>query len=231
MAINVTEIQNRIAAIVDQSATAPTEGGTDWATRLKYINIANSEFGQLYDWQCLFKEYNTQTSTSTGNVSVALPQDFRKLASFPRIVSDGSNSTDFAEIRPQERSHKLSSDKFFYFLGNPASGYTMVINSGNSNGQLPSGASIYISYYASAGSLASGMDTPVVPDTDFLVKRAIALHWQASDDARFSNAQSEAEKIMQRMLERESVFSEANNDESRIRTIEEKRHGFRLGRD
>lgn len=225
MAISVTEIQNRIASLVDQSGTAPTEGGTDWSTRLSYLNTAINEYEQLYDWQALYKEYTTSTSTSTGNASISLPADFRKLGSYPRILGN-----DFPEIRPQEKSLKLSSDKYVYLLGNPAVGHTMIVNSGLSDGQLPSGASIFISYYATAGSLVSGSQIPQIPDPDFLVKRVVALHWEASDDARFQMAKGEADKILQRMLERENVHSEANNDGSRIRGVEETRYGFRIGR-
>ena len=225
MAISVTEIQNRISSLVDQSGTAPTEGGTDWSTRLSYLNTALHEFEQLYDWQALYKEYTTFTSTSTGNTSISLPQDFRKFGSFPQLLG-----TDFPEIRPQEKSGKLVSDKYVYILGNPAVGHTMVVNSGLSDRQLPSGASIFVSYYATAGSLVSGSQVPQIPDPDFLVKRTVALHWEASDDARYQVAKGEADKILQRMLERENVHSEANNDGSMVRNVEQTKYSFRIGR-
>lgn len=229
MAFSVSEIQARISAIVDQDPTSVTEGDETWATRLKFINMAQTEWQELYDWQALYKEYNTQTSTVSGNTSVSLPSDFRKLSSFPKIAL-GNDAREFPEVRAQERSQKNSSDKFVYFLGNPANGYTMVVNSGLADGQLPSGASIFVPYYATAQSLVSGSDVSMIPDPSYLVQRAVALHWEASDDARFPQAKTEADKLLQRLLERENVFSEAANDESRVRTVEEKRHSFRIGR-
>jgi len=230
MAINVTEIQKRIASIVDQSPDAPTEGADDWNLRLQYINLAQNDAFQLYDWQFLYKEYNTQTSTNTGNTSITMPGDYRKLASYPRISYDGANTDEFAEVRTQERSKKLSSDKFVYFLGNPADEQTMVVNSGNSDGQLPSGASVYVPYYSSGQSLISGCDVSMIPDPNYLVYKSAAMLWEAREDERFPQAKVEAEKILQRLLERENVFSEANNDASKVRTVENTKYNFRLGR-
>lgn len=228
MAFNVTEIQNRIASLVDQSSTAPDVGGDDWNLRLKYINMAQNEAFDLYDWGFLFKEYSTQTSTISGNTSISMPNDFRKLASFPRICFSGVDD-QFPEVRVQERFKKLSSDRFVYFLGSGA-GYTMVVHAGLSDGQLPSGASIYVPYYSSGASLTTGSDVSMIPDPEYLVKRSVAMLWEAREDDRFPQMKAEADKLLQRLLERENVFSEANNDESQIRTVEEKRFGFRLGR-
>lgn len=222
MALTVTEIQNRIASILDKSPSAPTEGGTDWNTRLKYMNMAEAEWAELYDWQALYKEYGTQTSTSTGNASITMPTDFRRLATYPVIEGN-----EYAEIRPQERGSKSVTDKYVYFMGNPLDGYTMVVNPG----QLASGASITVPYYAGAGSLASGSSMSMIPDPNYLVQRTIAFHWESSGDERFPQAKAESDKIMQRLLERETVHSEAANDASRVRTTEESRLGFRLGRD
>ncbi len=228
MALNVNELQSRVSSMVNQSVTPPTQGSDEWNLFLKFLNRAQDEFSELYDWQALFKEYSTLTSTSTGNTSIAMPADFRKLASFPRITTDG-DSRDYAEIRPQERGNKISSDKFIYFLGNPNSSYTMVVHSGSSNGQLSSGASIVVPYYSSLQSLASALDVTGVPDANYLVQRTVSLIWEAREDGRFPEAKAEAEKILQRMLERENVHSEASTA-SRVRTSEEL-SGFRIGRD
>lgn len=228
MALSVTEVQNRIASLVDVSGSAPTEGGAEWNVRLKYINSALSEWEQLYNWQSLYKEYATKTSTASGNTSISLPSDFRKLASYPRISYDTNNSGEFAEVRPQERHRKLASDRYVYFLNN-ASTSVMVVNSGNADGQLISGASILIPYYSTAGSLVSGSDSSMIPDPNYLVYRSVALLWEATGDDRFPQAKAKAEQILQRLLQRENVFSEAANDESRVRTIEETRYGFRIG--
>ena len=222
MANTLNEIQNRISALLDQEHS-PTVGDDEWNLRLQYINTAQAEWEQLYDWQVLYTEYNTATSTASGNASISLPTDFRKIASYPKIAGE-----EFSEVRPQERSQKQSSDKYFYLMGNENSGYTMVANDGS--GLLTSGASIYISYYATANSLASPADVSPVPDINYLVHKALAQRLFSADDPRYSISTAEAEKALARMLEREAVHSEAANDYSRIRTVEETRYGFRIGR-
>lgn len=230
MAIDVNEIQKRIAVMADVTATAPQEGGNDWNLRLELMNMAQAEWEQLYDWQVLYREFNTQTSTITGNTSIVLPADFRKLASFPQFTYDGSDTRSFSEIRPQERGRYQATDRFFYLLHN-ASTSVMKVNVGTTNGEFASGASIGISYYATAGSLVSGSDSSPIPDPNYLVQRTVAGLWEATGDDRFPQAKQKAEQILQRMLQRENVFSEAANDESRVRTIEETRNSFVIGRD
>jgi hypothetical protein len=107
--------------------------------------MAQNEWAESYDWQALYKEYNMLVSTSTGNTSIALPEDFRKLASYPVITYDGSNSEDFPEVRVQENSQYTSTDRRVNILGNPNSGYVMKTYAAT----LASGASIFVPYYAS----------------------------------------------------------------------------------
>lgn len=230
-AINVEEIQNRIAAYVDQKSTAPSNTSDAWDLRLKYINMSQTEWSELYDWPNLYTEYNTATSTSTGNASISLPDDFRTIASFPKAVPAGSNSYEYAQIRPQEKGMYTSSDRFFYLYGDEDRGYTMVFNPGTSSGQFESGASIFISYYSEPASLASPTDVSPCPDAEYLVQRSIAYLLEARQDPRFQVARLEAEKRLQRMLERENTHSEAESEGSRIRTVEETRFGYRIGRD
>src|SRR3990167_5887368 len=223
---SVDELQARIASIVDESSSSPTQGGDDWNLRLKYLNMAQHEASELIDWDFLYKEYGTLTSTSTGNTSITLPTDFRKLATFPR-VSSGGVASELQEVRAQERSNMSGSDKYVYILGNPYSGYVMVVNPGTSTGQLTSGASILVPYYASVQSLASASDIPMIPDSNYLVSRTVAYLWEAREDGRYPGAKAEAEKILQRMLERETVHSEAALRHSRVRTVDERYNNFR----
>lgn len=224
MNLSVNELENRLASLVDQSSTAPTNTSDDWNLRLKFLNMSQSEWAELYDWQALYKEYNTLTSTNTGNCSVTLPSDFRKFGSFPKLAGD-----DYNEVRPQEKSKYLSSDKFVSLLGNPADGYTMVIHPGTTDAQVASGASVFVSYYASAASLVSPANISMCPNPDYLVTRAKAYLWESREDGRFPQAKQEAEKILQRMLEFENVHSEASTDD-RVKTYEESRYSFRIGR-
>lgn len=227
MATNVTELQNRIASIVDQSPTAPTAGGDDWDLRLKYLNIAQGEWAESYPWQVLYKEFNSLTSQSTATIS--LPSDFRKLSSFPKITVDGTNTYEFPEIRPQEKEQYSGSDRYCYILGNPSDNYSLYVGAGTSSGQLSSGASVYIPYLAAPASLSSPTDVSMCPDPEFLIQRGIAFLWESREDARFPQAKADANKILARLLELESTHTDAAVYGS-VRAIEETRANFKWGR-
>lgn len=224
MSLNVTELQKRINAIVQEDSDSPTAGGEDWNLYLKYLNMSQTEWQESYEWPSLYKEVNTMTSQSTGNVTVSMPSDFRKIDGFLKIV-DGTNTTGtYSQIDPQKRDQFASTDKYFFVLGYPGS-YSMVINPGTHS----SGASIFYSYWANANSLASPTDVSMCPEPDYLVQRSIAYLWETRDDPRFVQAKTESSRILTRMLENELTKGHSYDD--RIQTREEANFGFRLGRD
>lgn len=224
--ISVDEIQSRIAAVTDQDEATANIDATDYSLRLKYINKALLEWAEAWDWQVLFKEYNGFISTSTGNASVALPSDFRKLASYPRITYDGSNTEEFNEVLPQEDTQYSDTDKRVWMLGNPSGGYIMRIFGVT----LVSGASVKVPYYASPQSLVSPANIAEIPNPDYLVERTKALIWEASEDPRFPQAKADAERILSNMIEYENVFGRAATYDT-VKTVDETKHNFRLGRD
>ena len=228
--ITLEEIQARIAAIIDQDSEAPDYSSEDWLLRRRYINMAQDEWAQLYNWPSLFREYNTMTSTSTSNVTVSLPTDFRVISGYPKVPTNGTND-EFPQVLPQQRSQKDKTDKYFYQVGDRRLGYSLVFNPGTASGQFASGASIYINYFATPASLVSPSDISSCPDAEYLVKRATAYLLESREDPRYPNAKVEDEKILQRLLKRETTHNESQNDYSRIRTVEETRYGFRIGRD
>lgn len=226
MAISLDDIQSRIQSVVDQDYVTGNISNSDYQLRLKYINRALQEWGEMYDWQVLYKEYYALVSTSTGNASIALPSDFRKLASPPLITYDGATTRPFPEVRPQENAQYSGTDKRVNILGNPFSSYTMYV-AGTS---LVSGASVTVPYYSSVGSLATTTDIARIPNPEYLVQRTIAYIWESREDARFPQAKAEAQQILANMIEYENVFGEASTFD-RIKTYEETRFGFRIGRD
>lgn len=225
MPITVDAIQSRIAAVVDQDPDTSNVSTDDYALRLKYVNMAQDEWAELTDWQVLYKEYNMLVSTSTGNASIVLPLDFRKPASYPKIM-DGGQAYEFPIVRPQEAGQYLDSERRVEVLGNNLDRYILRVYGVS----LSSGASVKVPYYASAGSLATSTSISPIPNADFLVKRAIGLIWEAREDPRFPGMQQQADNILRNMLERETIYPEGSNFD-RVKTTEESRHSFRLGRD
>ena len=227
MSLNVSldDIQARVAAVVDQNENTSDITSADYSLRRQFINMAQREWAETYDWQVLYKENNSVVSTSTGNTSIALPGDFRKLANDPRITFDGVTTEDFPEIRPQEVGEFSTFARYIYILGNQADNFTMVINAES----LSSGASIKLPYYASPASLVSPVDIAMTPNPEYLVQRTLAYFWEAEADPRFQQAKSEADKILQKMLEFEQVRGESYYD--RVNTVERKQfNNFRLGK-
>ena len=217
--VSVDLIQSAIAAYLDQDEVTTNISSTDYSLRLKYMNMALTEWQEAYDWQTLYSEYNMLISTSTGNASVALPSDFRKLASYP--VISNSNSTDlYPETRPQEAGQYSNTDKRVEILGNPQDTYTLRIYGTT----LSSGASVKVPYYMSAQSLVSPANIAEIPNPDFLVKRTIAYWLEVREDSRFPGMKQEADRILANMIDFENVFSEASASD-RVKTIEETKYG------
>lgn len=221
---SVDLLQSRIAGILEQDPTIGNIDSNDYALRLSYMNLAMREWAEAYDWQALYKEFNSLISTSAGNASVALPSDFRKLASYPVITYDGSNTALFPETRPQEAGQYAATDKRIEILGNNK-GYVMRIYGST----LASGASLKVPYYASVQSLATTTDVPEIPNADYLVKRVVAYWWESREDARFPEMKQEAERILATLIDYENTFGEASASD-RVKTPEETKYqGMRWG--
>ena len=224
--ISLDELQARIASVTDRDENTSNIIATDYSLRLKYLNMALHEWQEINDWQTLYGEYNMLVSTSTGNASIVLPSDFRKLASYPMITYDGATTDKFPETRPQEAARYGSSDKRVEMLGNPQDGYVMRVY----GTALVSGASVKVPYYMSAQSLASPANIAEIPNPEYLVKRSIAYIWEADEDPRYPQMKAEAERILQNMINYENVFSEASSF-GQVRTVDETKYNFRIGRD
>ena len=223
MADNLNDIIKKVSAVVSQTTTV-TDTSDEYSLWKSYVNMAQKEWAESYDWQVLYKEYNTRTSNPSGNATIALPVDFRKLSGYPKITGDGVDTEEYTQIDPQKAS-MMSSDAFYsYLLYNPGQSYLIV-----SPGSLVSGASIFISYWKSVASLVSPANIVDCPNPDYLVQRTIAYVWESREDSRFPQAKAEADKILARLLENENTQGYAYDN--KILTLEEKSYSFRIGRD
>ena len=224
--ISVDEVQSRVASITDQDENTANLSSTDYSLRLKYINMAQKQWAEANDWRQLFTEYNMLISTSTGNASIALPTNFKKLAGYPLIVDSNSTTHKLPEVRPEEDNQYVDTDKRMWLFGSPADGYILRVFGMT----LSSGASLKVPYYRSRASLASPANIADVPNVDYLIQRTVAFIWESREDGRFPGAKAEAERILSNMIEYENVFSRAATYD-RVKTYEETRSNFRWGRD
>lgn len=216
MALNVSldNIQAKLAAILDQNEDTADISAADYSLRREFINMAQREWAEIYDWRSLYREVGLRVSTSTGNASISLPADFRKLAGYPKIAFDGVTTEFFPEIRPQEKYIYADTDKFVTVTGDQNSGFVMFINVST----LASGASILLPYYRSPASLVSPANIAMCPNPEYLVQRSLAYIWESKADNRFPQAKLEADKILRQMLEYEQVYGEGYDN--KVYTVE-----------
>jgi hypothetical protein len=226
MSWSVTDIQTNIAIELDQSATPPTVGGTDWTIRLNAINRSLRDWAETYDWEALHKIHNGIISTSTGNASYALPTDFKKMDGYVSIVADGSTTYEFPHENATKNILYNESDKYVNILGNESSGHVMYIHSNT----LASGASVSFTYYASAATLSSESQVAEIPDATYLVQRSLYYLYKGREDGRFPEAKVEADRIMARMIENENVKGWGST-ERRVSKYQHPFKNWRIGRD
>lgn len=224
MSWSLSEIQSQISSELGLSSTPASEGSTEWNQRLSFINRAQVDLQEAYDWRWLLKTVNTQTSLATGNVTVTLPLDFRKLATSPLITWDGTTTDSFPEVDLVEVNKYVSTDRFVTVIGNPRDNYSFVVHAGD----LTSGASINYRYYSSMPSLASAINITAAPDPTYVVQKATAYLYRAAGDNRFQDAFSRADQTLARLIEKESV--RGDNFDDRVKTRLETRNNFRIGR-
>ena len=230
MAFTVDDVQSRVAAVVDQDEDTDNISSTDYSLRLEYINRRERTWAETGKWQALYTEYNSIASTSTGNASVALPTNFRMLAARPKITYDGVTTVTFPEIRGQEEStFTPSADRYVKVMGNDSVGHVLYVNSTLANNDMASGASIFVPYFSTPSSLASPTNTIICPNPDYIVQGVIADIWEAREDAKFQQAQIQANLILQNMLEFEFTPSEAAYND-RVRNVDQAKYGFRWGK-
>lgn len=219
----VDEIQKRIATIIDQGNTAPTDS-SEYAWRLAFINRSYEEWASAYDWEALRKEMFLNI-TGVSQASISLPADFRKMAMGPINYSTGvENGEEWAEVKPNERRMHSTTDKYFFLLGSREN-QIMYWNPGT----LASGASILISYFSYPTSLASPANTVLVPEPEFLIERTIAYILETRSDPRYQQSESRAREKLVQMVDNEVNKGLSLYDP--VRTTEEKYYGFRIGRD
>lgn len=220
----VSEIQNRIATVIDHSATGPDSSTSEYAWRLKFMNRAYQEWGGAYDWEGLRKE-TFLSINGVSQASISLPGDFKRMAIKPILFGSTSweKGETWPEIKPEDRNNYVSTEKYFYLLGGREN-QTMIWNPGT----LASGASLLISYFSFPTSLVSSGDTVLMSDPEFVIERTIAFILETRSDPRYQQAESKAREKLLQMIDEENNRGYSLNDS--VKNTEQV-SGFRIGRD
>jgi hypothetical protein len=218
-------LQVALANEIDQSATAPTDGGTDWNIRLNLLNRSLVDWSNTYDWSALKKVHNGKVTVASF-ATYSLPADFKKLDGFPLIAWSSGTTDNFSVIDPSRKTQYTDSDRYAYVQGNDKDGMSLYINPAN----LISGASVQFTYYASPMSLASAGSLTECPDGSYLIQRTLYYLYKGREDGRFPEAKAEADKILARMIENENTHG-LSSDDNRIHRWEDSHFNYRIGRD
>jgi hypothetical protein len=193
MARTLSQILIDANAFLDLDASEPTN--TELSTRVNFANQAvqnAAAIGQLSEFHSI---YTVNPSTLA---SISLPANYREMMTGPRqLLSDGSWSDPFNEIKPLERYEKTTSDKYCYVLGNPSQGYTAVFNG------LEANATLSIDFQRFPSGMATLSDICELPDPMVVVTEIEALVLESRSDDRFPIKRAESNQKMQAMYGRE----------------------------
>lgn len=193
---NLENILQRIGGYVDQEVETPS--GTDLSSRANYVNRALIEWADSYDWADLNYTYNF-TISANSTVSLALPTNFKKPMSalYDYITNP---PTKYPIVPKDERFGYQLNETYCYLDGNQSDGWYINVPKG-----LASGASIVMDIQVYPSSLATLSQYTQIPNTDFLVQRAISLVLEARGDSRFPTARAEADRILANMIEAQNA--------------------------
>lgn len=227
--LTVAQIMQTIAATVNQEATAPTSGSTEYNLWLEYINRSVNEWSEANDWEVLRKTFRPAI-TGMSLASVSLPSDYKKLAGSPalHIYGDPEGGREYPEITEESRSQYKETDAYITETGNLSDGFTLVWHPAT----LSSGASIEIPYYSHPTSLASPAQIPLVPDSQYVVDRSVAYILEARSDARFQQQETKAREKLLQMVEMANMakYNSYSNPQY-VQNAPLRKMGFRVGRD
>lgn len=216
-----------ISATVNQDPTQPTDGSTDFNLWMAFLNRAQIEWAEAWDWEELRKVYYP-TISGTTTATIPLPQDFRKMSApvlnYSVGISDGQPWEEVPADRLQFKN--ISSDYFFIHTGDLSNGHFLQWYPAT----LASGASLAIPYYSMPTSLASATQYPVVPDSEFLAQRVIAYVLESRSDPRYQDEENKARERLLTMVENANLMKfNSYVNPIKIMTMEQ-RKAFRLGR-
>jgi hypothetical protein len=218
MSSTVRDVLDGIASFVNQDPTLVTS--TDLTSQVNYIKRSQDYWGNKYQWKALRRTYALPFTVSM--VSVALPDNFKKLMSPVYDVSLNSNNK-YIEIDPADRFYKNSTDLYCYVAGNDTDGKALVFNT-----PAASGASLIIDYQSYPSSLATLQDVVACPSTEFLINYSIYQVLAARSDPRFPTYKAASDELMGDMMEEEAAASGGMENRTRNYLA---RNNFRPGND
>ena len=200
----LSEILIDVNATLDLEAASPT--GDELTTRANYANQAVWDATATAQLSELKLEYLVGISS---NLTVALPSNFRELQENPQLWSGGVWN-EYPAVEAEEKYEKSSGDYYSYILGNPASGYNLILNSSLTNSTL----SVIYQRYPSG--LLTLTDTCELSDPQVVSRKIESYVLYSRADERFPLAEQKAEKQLLNMIGREMKTSSGQGKSTKM---------------
>lgn len=213
--MNLEQLFNSAAADAKGRATSPTVGTTEWNQWLSWTNEELYSFGEVHDWPELTKQDYLVTADVSGT-SLSLPGNFKKMAG-PLVVG----GEFYSEVDNDQFKQHNQYDKVFH------TGY----NDGwyiEWKYPLTSSTSVVIPFTHYPTSLATPTHTINLRNPIYLVKRLKTRIFKYRQDPIFTEIETEADLMLQQMLENEYYKHHQYKGGA---TTREEEVGFTLGID
>jgi hypothetical protein len=192
---------------------SPQIGSSEWNQWLSWANEELDVFAEIHDWP-EYKKVLTISSSGISGTSLALPDNFKKAAGSVQVGDYFYNEVDYDNF-----DKYTSDDKVFRHGWDD--GWYLELN------QIPASDVIFpIQHYPT--SLATSTDRIVMRNPSYLVKRLKVRIFKYRQDPIFTEIESEADLLLQQMIENEYYKHSQYKGGS---TTREEEAGFTLGLD
>ncbi len=213
MATTKSDILQRVSSNVNGTATVPS--GDELSLWSDYLEDANQEWPNAFDFQVLIQTYKT-TMLQSGT-SVALPADFKE--KFAGLID--IEGALFEEYSRQEATR--TTGNFVTWGGNQADGYWL-----NVSAALYSTSYVHAPYHSRPTSLSTLTSISPIPNPEFLIDRVSEKALRQRGQPEYADFQDKADLLLQRMVANEVSTDIGRNNQ--IRT-EAELQNFTIGDD
>lgn len=205
----VSELFSHAGSDAKGKYISPTTDSNEWYQWLSWTNDELSSFGEVHDWPELKKTFSIAVSGTSG----AMPSNFKKFSAAPKLDGTALTEVDWDQFD----SYASTSDVFRY-------GY----NNGWYIETKKSGSTLVVPIFHYPTSLATVTDSFNIRNPMYLVKRLKVRIFKYRQDPIFTELETEANLLLNQMLENEYYKHSQYKGGS---TTREEEAGFVLGED
>lgn len=213
--MNLSELFDYVSADAKGGNSAPTAGGTEWTQWLNWTNEELYSFGEVHDWPEL-SILNYSSSADVSSTSLALPSNFKKMVGHLVVGGSFYNEVDRDQFDLQNSSSKA-------FRTGYDGGWFV-----EWKGPITSATSVIIPLQIYPTALATTTDQIIMRNPIYLAKRLKTRVFKYRQDPVFTEMESEANLMLQQMLENEYYKHQQYKGGA---TTREQEVGFILGVD